>query len=74
MRVRIDPNTHDPAGEPEFVAGGRMADDFCIDENAGATVMKVFLYHSTKDRQFDRPFKVSMERSDFRIAGCLKGE
>ena len=36
MRVRVDPNTHDPAGEPEFVAGGMMGDDFCLDENAGA--------------------------------------
>jgi hypothetical protein len=35
MRVRIDPDTQDPAGEPEFVAGGMMGDDFCIDENAG---------------------------------------
>jgi hypothetical protein len=35
MRVRIDPNTHDPASEPEFVAGGMMGDDFCIDDNAG---------------------------------------
>ncbi len=35
MRVRVDPQTHEPAGEPEFIAGGTMADDFCIDENAG---------------------------------------
>lgn len=35
MRVPVDPQTHEPAGEPEFVAGGIMADDFCIDENAG---------------------------------------
>ena len=35
MRVRIDPDTHNPAGEPEFVAGGMMGDDFCIDQNAG---------------------------------------
>jgi hypothetical protein len=35
MRVRVDPDTSDPAGPPEFVAGGTMADDFCIDENAG---------------------------------------
>ena len=35
MRVRVDPDTHDPAGEPEFVAGGMMGDDFCIDENSG---------------------------------------
>jgi hypothetical protein len=35
MSVRVDPKTHDPAGEPEFVAGGMMGDDFCLDENAG---------------------------------------
>jgi hypothetical protein len=35
MRVRIDPTTHKPAGTPEFVAGGMMGDDFCIDERAG---------------------------------------
>ena len=35
MRVRIDPHTHDPAGEPERVASGRMGDDFCIDEQKG---------------------------------------
>jgi hypothetical protein len=35
MRVAVDPVTGEPAGEPEFVAGGTMADDFCIDEDAG---------------------------------------
>jgi hypothetical protein len=35
MRVAVDPVTHEPASEPEFVAGGTMADDFCIDEDAG---------------------------------------
>jgi hypothetical protein len=35
MRVAVDPHTHEPAREPEFVADGIMADDFCIDENAG---------------------------------------
>jgi hypothetical protein len=35
MRVAVDPVTHEPAGEPEFVAGGTLADDFCIDEDAG---------------------------------------
>jgi hypothetical protein len=35
MRVPVDPGTHDPAGDPEFVAGGTMADDFCLDEDAG---------------------------------------
>jgi len=34
MRVPVDPRTHDPAGAPEFVAGGTMADDFCLDEDA----------------------------------------
>jgi sugar lactone lactonase YvrE len=35
MRVPVDPQTHEPAGQPELVADGTMADDFCIDENAG---------------------------------------
>lgn len=35
MRVPVDRATHDPGGEPEFVAGGMMGDDFCIDEEAG---------------------------------------
>jgi hypothetical protein len=35
MRVPVDPETHDPAGEPELVVAGRMGDDFCIDEEAG---------------------------------------
>jgi hypothetical protein len=35
MRVRVDPDTNDPADEPEFVAGGTMGDDFCLDDNAG---------------------------------------
>jgi sugar lactone lactonase YvrE len=35
MRVRVDLVTHDPVGEPEYVAGGPQSDDFCIDEDAG---------------------------------------
>jgi hypothetical protein len=35
MRVPVDPQTHDPAGDPDFVAAGTMADDFCLDEDAG---------------------------------------
>ena len=31
MRVEIDPETHEAIGEPEFVSGGRMADDFIFD-------------------------------------------
>jgi hypothetical protein len=39
MRVRVNPSTHDPVGQPEFVAGGRMADDFRIDENVGVAYL-----------------------------------
>jgi hypothetical protein len=35
MRVAVDPVTFEAVGEPEVVAGGTMAYDFCIDENAG---------------------------------------
>ena len=35
MRVAVDPDSLDPAGEPELVVAGRMGDDFCIDEAAG---------------------------------------
>ena len=35
MRVRVNPETLEAAGEPEHVSVGRMADDFCIDERAG---------------------------------------
>jgi hypothetical protein len=35
MRVPVNPETLDAIGEPERVSAGRMADDFCIDEDAG---------------------------------------
>ena len=35
MRVAVDQATREPTGEPEVVAGGRMYDDFCLDEDAG---------------------------------------
>jgi hypothetical protein len=34
-RVRVNPETLDAMGEPEHVSAGRMADDFCIDQDAG---------------------------------------
>ena len=34
MRVAVDPDTFEPAGQPELVVAGRMGDDFCIDEDA----------------------------------------
>jgi len=35
MRILVNPETLDAIGEPEHVSVGRMADDFCIDEDAG---------------------------------------
>jgi len=35
MRVSVDQDTLEPAGPPEFVAGGRYWDDFVLDEDAG---------------------------------------
>ena len=35
MRVRVDPTTLNPAGDPELVATGSLWDDFAIDEHAG---------------------------------------
>jgi hypothetical protein len=35
MRVRVDPTTLNPAGDPELVATSSMWDDFSIDEHAG---------------------------------------
>lgn len=35
MRVAVAPGTLEAKGEPEHVSAGRMADDFCIDEDAG---------------------------------------
>ncbi|WP_156689856.1 hypothetical protein [Mycobacterium sp. Marseille-P9652] len=35
MRVAVDPETHEPAASPEFVAAIDNADDFCIDPDAG---------------------------------------
>jgi hypothetical protein len=39
MRVKVNADTLDPMGEPEHVSVGRMADDFCIDENAGVAYL-----------------------------------
>ena len=39
MRVRVDPRTSEPAGEPELVVAGRMGDDFCLDEDAGVAYL-----------------------------------
>ena len=39
MRVKVNAETLDAIGEPEHVSVGRMADDFCIDENAGVAYL-----------------------------------
>jgi len=39
MRVKVDSESLGPVGEPEHVSVGRMADDFCIDENAGVAYL-----------------------------------
>ena len=46
MRVKVDPNTLEPGGVPEFVSGGRMADDFLIDEAAGLAYLTTHLQHT----------------------------
>jgi hypothetical protein len=39
MRVQVNAETLEAVGEPEHVSAGRMADDFCIDENAGVAYL-----------------------------------
>jgi len=61
MRVRVDPDTNDPADEPEFVAGGMMGDDFCLDENAGVAYIATHR-QNTIDRVSLQPGENSYER------------
>jgi hypothetical protein len=67
MRVAVDPVTHEPAGEPEFVAGGTMADDFCIDEDAGVAYVTTHR-ENTIDRVPLEPADPSAPRM------CVAGE
>jgi hypothetical protein len=34
LRVKVEPETYNPVGEPEVVGGGAMFDDFWIDQDA----------------------------------------
>jgi hypothetical protein len=61
MRVRVDAATGEPADEPEFVAGGTMADDFCIDENAGVAYLTTHR-ENTIDRVPLRPGQHGAQR------------
>ncbi len=67
MRIPVDPDTHDPAGEPELVAAGRMGDDFCIDEDAGV------IYLAThRQNTIDRVSMNPAENSGF--TQCVAGD
>ena len=46
MRVRVDPATQEPAGVPELVSCGRMADDFVLDETEGVAYLATHLQHT----------------------------
>lgn len=49
LRVKVDPDTQEPADLPEFVAGGRQWDDFLIDQTSG------FAYATThRENTIDR--------------------
>jgi hypothetical protein len=39
MRVPVDPGSLDPAGDPELIAGSIIADDLCLDEDAGVAYL-----------------------------------
>jgi len=56
MRVRVDPNTFEPAGEPERVASGGMYDDFCIDDEKSVAYLTVH-----RENRIDR---VPLEATD----------
>ena len=63
MRVKVEPATYDPVGEPEVVGGGRMFDDFCIDQDAG------FAYLTThRQNTIDRLSLEPAENSEERIS------
>jgi len=47
MRVAVDPDSHQPAGDPELVAEGIHAmDDFCLDVNAGVAYITTHIDNS----------------------------
>ena len=39
MRVAVDPATHEPIGEPEYIADVKSVDDLCLDENLGVAYL-----------------------------------
>jgi hypothetical protein len=55
VRVRVDSNTFEPAGEPERVASGGMYDDFCIDDERGVAYLTVHRENRIDRVRLSRP-------------------
>ena len=66
VRIAVDPGTQRPFGEPEIVAGGTMADDFCIDEDGGVAYLTTHR-QNTIDRVALNPAENAGRR--FSVAG-----
>lgn len=65
MRVRVDPKTLQPVGDPERVAGGHQWDDFDIDENAGVAYITTH-----RDNTIERvPLDPNTGRAEQIVAG-----
>ncbi|MEA3006277.1 MAG: hypothetical protein QOI94_1546, partial [Acidobacteriaceae bacterium] len=63
LRVKVEPETYNPVGEPEVVGGGRMFDDFWVDQDAG------FAYLTThRQNTIDRLSLEPSENSEKRIS------
>ena len=62
MRVRVDAETLAPLGEPEYIGGGTMMDDFCIDEEAGVAYVTTHR-ENTIDRMYLEPGKNTARHS-----------
>jgi len=58
MRVRVDRETLAPLGVPEYLGGGKMMDDFCLDEDAGVAYVTTH-----RDNTIDR-MSLEPDRSD----------
>ena len=55
MRVRVDPDTCAPVSEPEQIGGGTMADDFCLDEDAGVAYLTTHRENTVDRVDLDGP-------------------
>jgi hypothetical protein len=63
LRVKVEPETNNPVGEPEVVGGGEMFDDFWIDQDAA------FAYLTThRQNTIDRLSLEPSENSEKRIS------